>query len=518
MKVDSVNSSFKVQPSLKGGALKQPSFSGGMTSMQREIMNTLPHRAAIERMKSMEWLKGEIGGILLTALGTGLVAPIFIGYNPFVKPPKNATPEQKEDIKNTKLYTAMRQPISAGLAILFQASVQKYIDRGLDKVFHNPKMSGLAGLTHDLQEFEQKSVIEERVAEQIEKAGYKKPSLIRSWFSKEARAQRKAYEEAFEAGVDAINDQKIEELTTYLEENGKIRIGKRHLDSETFTQIINKQIDEYIKDAESLKKTDKEIARYVERAELLINNEDHLRELFKDIPVEETYATTDEKVLKPLYKRTENILRDLVKKEPKDSPVQVILKEILELPEDLRADKVRRTFNRIKKIREMCGDAGFTPDNYEEALILRNNILEEKKVKLLRAKIKDPSKLNEHTLHSILGKVIEICGVKEGNVVHDILRDTSTFGIKGDKLKRKIYKDVVKGYKDLIDKHALSMSQFTKIAVGVLVTLPITCTALNWIYPRFMDLFFPNLSGAKKDKKEEDDPQTRAVQMTGGDK
>lgn len=517
MKVDSVNSSFKVQSGVKGRSLKQPAFSGGMSLMQREIMRTLPHRVAIERMKSLEWLKGEIGGILLTALGTGTVAPIFIGFNPFVKAPKDATPEQKEEIKNTKLYTAMRQPISAGLAILFQASVQKYIDRGLDKVFHDPRMSSLAGLTHDLQEFEQKSVIEGRVKEQLEKSGYKKPSLIKSWFSKDARAQRKAYDEAFEAGVGAINDQKIEELTTYLEENGKIRIGKRHLDSETFTQIINKQIDEYIKDAKALKKTDKEIARYVERAELLINNEDHLRELFKDIPVNETYATTDEKVLKPLYKRTENILKDLIKKEPKDSPVRVILKEILGLPEDLRADKVQRTFNRIRKIKDMCGEQGFSVNNYEEALILRNNILEEKVVKLLRTKINNPAKLNENSLHSILGRVIEICGVKEGNVVHDILRDTSTFGIKGNELKHKIYKDVVNCYKDLIDKHALSMSQYTKIAVGVLITLPITCTALNWVYPRFMDLFFPNLSGAKKNKPEEN-PQTKSVQMTGGDK
>ena len=39
----------------------------------------------------------------------------------------------------------------------------------------------------------------------------------------------------------------------------------------------------------------------------------------------------------------------------------------------------------------------------------------------------------------------------------------------------------------------------TKIAVGVSVTLPITCTVLNWVYPRFMNIFFPNLAGVKKE-------------------
>ena len=56
-------------------------------------------------MKSLEWLKGEIGGILITAFGTGLVAPIFIGFNPFVKAPKNATPEEKKE----KIYELFLQ-------------------------------------------------------------------------------------------------------------------------------------------------------------------------------------------------------------------------------------------------------------------------------------------------------------------------------------------------------------------------------------------------------------------------
>jgi hypothetical protein len=122
MKVDIVNQNYQTRaltPNLKAESTKRTPHFTGMSSKQieKEMMNMLHHKKAIEFMKSFEWLKGEIGGILLTALGTGLVAPIFIGYNPFVHAPKDATPEEKEDVKNTKQYTAMRQPVSAALAI-----------------------------------------------------------------------------------------------------------------------------------------------------------------------------------------------------------------------------------------------------------------------------------------------------------------------------------------------------------------------------------------------------------------
>jgi len=45
-------------------------------------------------------------------------------------------------------------------------------------------------------------------------------------------------------------------------------------------------------------------------------------------------------------------------------------------------------------------------------------------------------------------------------------------------------------------------SQMTKIGIGVCITLPITCTALNWVYPRFMDIFFPKLAGKKTDNQQ----------------
>ena len=252
--VRSINSYSQNRTGIKPGVQKtSPNFTGSYTE---KITNGLHHAKAIKRMKSLEWLKGEIGGILITALGTGLVAPIFIGFNPFVNAPKNATPEQKEENKNTKLYTAMRQPISAVLAIIFQASVQKYIDRGLDFVFNNPEISKHTRLNLDQQEINTKTYIQANIKKEMAAEGKKKPSWISALFSSDAKAKRKAYTEDFDARVKARQEAQVKEVARKFQVDGKIHIGERVLDSKTTAELVNKQIDEYINDAKALQKSE----------------------------------------------------------------------------------------------------------------------------------------------------------------------------------------------------------------------------------------------------------------------
>ena len=140
MKVEKINQNYSaIRREVKNsGAASIPNFAGS-ANLKNQIMEFIPNKKAINIMNKLTWLKGEIGGILITALGTGAVAPIFIAYNPFVKAPKGASKEQKKDVENTKKYTAMRQPVSAVLAILIQSSILKPIDKGLEILFNNPK-------------------------------------------------------------------------------------------------------------------------------------------------------------------------------------------------------------------------------------------------------------------------------------------------------------------------------------------------------------------------------------------
>ena len=57
--------------------------------------------------------------------------------------------------------------------------------------------------------------------------------------------------------------------------------------------------------------------------------------------------------------------------------------------------------------------------------------------------------------------------------------------------------------KQLIERTKAHMKCYKQI-VGVFVSLailPFTCTLLNWTYPRFMDMLFPNLSNKKHDNE-----------------
>ena len=476
---------------------KNTSFQG-TSDIQKSIMKKLPHYKTIKRFESLKWLKGEMGGILITALGTGLVAPIFIGFNPFVKAPKNATPEEKEENKNTKLYTAMRQPISAVLAIIFQASVQKYIDKGLDKIFNNPEIAKYARFNLDQQDLNTESYIKSNITKKMKEEGKSKPSWIKALFSKDAKTQREAYQADFDARVEAEKDRQIKKVAEIFEDTGEMKAGTRHLDNEPLAKIVNKQIDTYIKKAKELQKTGDDLERYLRISEILHANQEHIQKILAGVehkPEKEIIGT----------------IKTLLDREP-NTEVQEILKDILARGEDLKARRVNRTLKRIEYINKACGGREhFSRNAYKKYLIDRNGILEGKIVELISAKIKDPTKADKETIKQTIGKVISACTYQESEKSLEplVLCATETFdSAKNEKsLTKKIYKDITKGYKKLVENNYKSWNQFTKIGVGVFITLPITCTALNWIYPRFMELFFPKLAGVKKDKGSEQEQQ-----------
>jgi len=539
MKVDIANQSFNSGVpagfSSRRKASKQ-SFTG-ISQGEKDVMNLIHNKKAILKMKKAEWLKGEIGGILLTALGTGAVAPIFIGFNPFVKPKKDATPQEKEDLKNTKLYTAMRQPISAALAILFQASVQKYIDKGLDAIFNKADRAKNFRENLDQSYLNTETYVKDNVKKALKERGIKKPSLISSWFGPkkirdgEKVSLRDQYDMLVNDKVEAIRDKQLEDITEAFKRDnkiyvggevtadGKIKLGKRELGSEAVADLVNKQIEEYKKDASKLIKTDKQIDEYLDKADIFIEQESKIRQMFADNPWKDIKATNDPVKLKDLYGKTNKMLNEALKKE-KDSGLQGIIQGLLNEPEDLRAYKVQRTLDRIDYIKDMCKSrGGYTRENYREALIDRNDVLHRIKSRLEGCKIKDVTKATEDSIGKAIEKIQQCCCFKDSDSLTEaVLRYTDTFSNDPVALKNKIYKDIAKGYKELVKNHYKSWNQVSKILVGVFVTLPITCTALNWVYPRFMELFFPKLAGVKKKSSEAQQQQVAQAQKIGGDK
>lgn len=462
-----------------------PNFTGA-ASLGKQITNSLSGKNAIERMKKLEWLKGEIGGILITALGTGLVAPIFIGFNPFVKAPKDATKEQKEDVKNTKLYTAMRQPISAVLAILFQVSALKPIDKFLDNLFNKEQYAKHFNLHVDQSAINSKSYVKSLVKEEFKQQGKTKPSYFQV-FTKgwsKVKEEREAYDNLFDTRIKAIQDEQLDKVANVFRETGAIKVGQRTLDNKTVAELINTQIDDYVSDATKLKIDNDGLAFYSKRAKTLVENEEHLREIFKNPP-------SDSKQLQTYLQNLHNA---------EQSPeVKEILKEIIDRPEDIRRSRIDRTLKRIDNIKSMC-KGNYSHDNYLDAMSLRNAELDRTITRLKLSKIAEPDKATNATITETIKRMTKGCQFEDSDtLLRSILHDTDTFDFNADKLSKKIHKDITKLYKKLVENKYKSFNQISKILIGVCITLPITCNALNWVYPRFMELFFPKLAGVKKD-------------------
>ena len=527
-----INNAKNSQPRAYQGVAKDSvSFGALSTSEIKTVLDAgLVQKGAIKFMKSFESLKGELGGILITAVGTGAVAPIFIGFNPFVRPPKNATKEEKEDLANTKLYTAMRQPISAGLAILFQASVQKYIDKVLDSMFNVSSRSSFMGIKYDRSRINTDTYLKGLVAKQLKEEGVEKPSIL---FSKSE--DRKAYKIKFNERLEVLQDKQLQSIADDFLNTNEIRIGNQKIDDKTVAELINKNIDSYISDSDKLQKTREVMAQYVEKADILHNNKDEIRTMFKDIAepmrdiesanavlrnpnsteseckaAKNTLSKAFETVDKTITTEYLNKLYDGTKK----PELKELINECLIRPKDLQASHAIRILERIDCIEKMC-EGDYSAETYRKALLKKNLVLADRSIMLEGAKIKNPAEASIATIQETIKKVAEICRFEKDNgIVESVLKDTDVYSHNLGDLKKKISKDVAKSYKKLVEHHYKSLNQVTKILVGVFITLPITCTALNWVYPRFMEIFFPKLAGVKKNQSQ----QPQQENKVGGDK
>ena len=168
--------------------------------------------------------------------------------------------------------------------------------------------------------------------------------------------------------------------------------------------------------------------------------------------------------------------------------------------EDLWGNRASRTLSRIQKITDACNGT-YDIDKYIDAIAKRNDELDRIITKLNLEKIKD---VDEQAIRQIINRVTRLCQYDESDdLLRPILRKTGTFASNFNELFAKIHKDIAKGYKELVEHEYKAFNQAAKVGIGVFITLPITCTLLNMIYPRFMDTFFPGLSGKKDKPKEE---------------
>ena len=116
MKVDSIKNVSQIQTQ------NAPLFRG--KGLDPEIWNHLNQKSGrVSRfLNYVGENQGEALNIIVTAVGTAIICPLFIAFNPF----------SKEDEK-TKQYSAWRQPISAVIALATQLTITKWFNNWLTK-------------------------------------------------------------------------------------------------------------------------------------------------------------------------------------------------------------------------------------------------------------------------------------------------------------------------------------------------------------------------------------------------
>lgn len=445
--------------------------------LPEKITESLHGKKVLRFMQEkLAWMKGEIGGVAMTAAGTGLVAPWPIAFNPMVKAKEGATEEEKEDVKNTKYYTAWRQPISAVLAAIFQIGALTPIDKFLDYLYNNPTLAKTFDVDTNQSVLNNDGFVKRLVQKEMKKEGLTKASMGKEKFAEELKKRSNEFK-----------NKQIEDLASKIQATNQIQVGKEFIDNHKVATIVNEQIDSYIKDAKNLKVDEHGLEFYNKRSKVLIENEEYLKQIFKDLP--EDKAKLTEK------------LKELASKE-KNADVKVLLEEILDREPEIQKSRIKRTFSRIERIKKLCGGT-YSPEKYQQELLNRNAELDNIIKHFEEIKIKDVKAATPEKIGKAVEGAAECCLFDRKNHLRvSLLHDTATFGTDKEKITKKIYKDITKGYKKFVQRSYKSHNQLWKIAIGVCITLPITCNVLNWVYPRFMDWAFPKLAGSKAKSKQ----------------
>ncbi len=130
MKVNSVNNNVYQKQSFNA-----PSFRGkGLDPRITEYLDQNTGKVA-RFFNYVGANQGEALNIIVTAVGTAIICPLFIAFNPF----------SKEDDK-TKQYSAWRQPISAVIALATQLTITKWFNDWINKAASTSTKDGKPGL------------------------------------------------------------------------------------------------------------------------------------------------------------------------------------------------------------------------------------------------------------------------------------------------------------------------------------------------------------------------------------
>lgn len=438
MIVDKVN--FKGSGS---GALNIPKMHGEAAShkfnkeLQNELVDLMP--GSVKFLKKMSSFIGEVPNIIINAVGTAIVAPIFIKYN-FLS---------KTD-EDTRTYSALRQPLSAIIAVLVQAGVVIPLDRTIDNAANKGEFSDLKYNKIGYQD-------EEYLKKILRKAN---PNLSKEQLAELVESKQ------LEQMQTLINGLKANNNLSFISNNKTITLSE-----EMLRKIISQAVNDKLKfvNANIKRYETEKFYRQFSRGAFLRTNKDEVIETLDEIKKNADKAKSA-KELQDWFK----VKLASLKRQGANEELRKIVQEIKSRS---NIDVVKE---KIEDVRSKCLDFAQCSSDKEVMNKIYNHI------EFKKAALKTEKGLIEEIRTMLFG----------GEKIESIMKKAEGF-VDGD-----FGYDVVQRYIKNTAGNVKGLKQITAIVVGV-GTLIVSCSLLNWSYPKIMDALFPRLSKSKGAKEKD---------------
>lgn len=474
------------------------------------LLEIMPGSA--KRMVKMHEGMGEIQNQLINAVGTGIIAPLFIKFNPI-----------SDTDEDTRTYTAWRQPVSAVLAVGTQCAIVK----PFNDIIRYMSDIGYLNQRYNASLFPSENYIKKQI---------KADNPNKHFTKDELKEEIKKYKDKNKQILsDMISDDKIVFKKTEIK-GGKTVVSDLPMEDKDFKTLFNETLEKIIKEEkkERLNAIEHKLPKKIERGIFYHTNPEESRKVLQRISskIKQTYNQSDfaadkiKTISSELNKEFKEIISELkseIKTDPNKKDVNTVLINIVKELKNKNTDKdssaIRILNNKINGMIntvDVVANKKTTQEIIEyvnQHIYERTNAIDEliDTLKSIQDRLLS-SGISVKEAQKIINQKIEksqtelYTKLQAKGLSEQEIKDSSEFAESlAARLKQKAG-SLANCIGDQLEKHVKSnldgYKRWTGLGVSLAI-LPVTCWLLNRIYPWFMDLAFPKLSNKTKGAKQD---------------